>query len=120
MKRTAIVVALAPLALLAWYLRDFLLVLVGSLLVATLLQLISEPSVRWCRLSEGFALAIAGPIILIAIAASGYLFGTQLTSKLQDYWFRPGRTQLRRRCRARRSLEFVPAFPKRHERKRAA
>jgi hypothetical protein len=41
-KRTAIVVALAP----AWYLRYFLLVLVGSLLVATLLQLVREPLVR--------------------------------------------------------------------------
>lgn len=83
-KRTAIVVALAPLPLLAWYLRDFLLVLVGSLLVAMLLQLVSEPLVRWCRLSEGFALAIAGLIILFVIAASGYLFGTQLTSEFQD------------------------------------
>src|SRR6185312_1187050 len=51
-KRTAIVVALAPLPLLAWYLRDFLLVFVGSLLVAMLLQLVSEPLVRWCRFSE--------------------------------------------------------------------
>ena len=87
-KRTAIAVALAPLPLLAWYLRDFLLVLVGSLLVAMLLQLISEPLVRWCRLSQGFALAIAGLIFMLAIAASGYLFGTQLTSELQDVFSR--------------------------------
>jgi predicted PurR-regulated permease PerM len=87
-KRAAIVVALAPLPLLAWYLRDFLLVLVGSLLVAMLLQLVSEPLVRWCRLSEGFALAIAGLIILLVIAGSGYLFGTHLTSELQDVFDR--------------------------------
>jgi len=87
-KRTAIVVALAPLPLLAWYVRYFLLALVGSLLSALLLQLISEPLVRWCRLSEGLALAIAGLIILLAIAGSGYLFGIQLTSELQDVFSR--------------------------------
>jgi predicted PurR-regulated permease PerM len=87
-KRTAIVVALAPLPLLVWYLRYFLLVLVGSLLVATLLQLASEPLVRWCRIGEGLALAIAGLAILLAIAGFGYLFGTQLASELQDVFNR--------------------------------
>ena len=88
MKRAAIVVALAPLPLLAWYLRDVLLMLVGSLLVAMLLQLVSEPLVRWCRLPEGLALALAGLILLLAIAGCGYLFGTQLTSELQDVFSR--------------------------------
>ncbi len=87
-KRTAIAVALAPLPLLAWYLRDFFLVLVGSLLVAMLLQLVSEPLVRWCRLSDGMALAIAGLIILLIVAGCGYLFGTQLTAELQDVFSR--------------------------------
>lgn len=87
-KRTAIVVALAWLPLLAWYLRDFLLVVVGSLLVAVLLQLVSEPFVRWCRLSEGWAMALAGVIILLAVAGSGYVFGTHLTSELQDVFSR--------------------------------
>jgi predicted PurR-regulated permease PerM len=87
-KRTAIVVALAPLPLLVWYLRDFLLVLVGSLLVALLLQLVSEPLVRWCRLSEAPALAIAGVVVLLVIAGCGYLFGTQLASELQDIFSR--------------------------------
>jgi predicted PurR-regulated permease PerM len=83
-KRTAIVVALAPLPLLAWYLRDFLLVLVGSLCVAMLLELVSEPLVRWCHLPQGLALAIAGFFILLVIAGSAYLFGTQVASELQD------------------------------------
>jgi predicted PurR-regulated permease PerM len=87
-KRTAIVVALAPLPLLAWYLRYFLLVFVGSLLIATVLELVSEPLVRWCRLSKGLALAISGLVILLVIAGSGYLFGTQLASELQDVFNR--------------------------------
>jgi len=87
-KRTAIVVALAPVPLLAWYLRYFFLVLVGSLLVAMLLELASEPFVRWCRLSEAAALAIAGLLFLLAIAGSGYLLGTQFASELQDVFSR--------------------------------
>jgi predicted PurR-regulated permease PerM len=87
-KRTAIVVALAPLPFLAWYLRYFFLVFVGALLVAMLLELVSEPLIRWCRLSEGLALAIAGILILLVIAGSSYLFGTQLTSELQDVFNR--------------------------------
>ncbi|HZR71709.1 AI-2E family transporter [Bradyrhizobium sp.] len=83
-KRAAILVALIPLPFLVWYLRYFLLVLVGALLVAMLLQLASEPFVRWCRLSEGLALAFAGIVILLVIATGGYLFGTQLASELQD------------------------------------
>lgn len=87
-KRAAIVVALASLPPLAWYLRDFLLVFVGSLLVAMLLQLVSEPLVQWCRLSEGMALAVAGLFVLLIIAGCGYLFGTQLSSELQDVFKR--------------------------------
>lgn len=87
-KRTAIVVALLPIPFLAWYLRFFLLVLVGALLVALLLGLIAEPFVRWCRLPEGVALAIAGLLVLLVIGGSGYLFGTHLTSELQDVFSR--------------------------------
>src|SRR5262249_11346184 len=83
-KRTAIVVALVPLPLLAWYLRYFFLVLVGALLVALLLQLVAEPLVPLCRLPQGLALAMAGVLALLAIGGSGYLFGTQLASELQD------------------------------------
>jgi predicted PurR-regulated permease PerM len=87
-KRTAIVVTLAWLPLLAWYLRDFLLVVVGSLLVAMMLQLISEPLVRWCRLSEGLAMTLAGGLVLLAVVGFGYIFGTHLTFELQDVFSR--------------------------------
>ncbi len=83
-KRAAIAVALASLAFLAWYLRDFLLVLVGSVLVATLLELVSEPFVRWCRLPRWVALLIAGLLVLVAIGGSAFLFGTQMSSELED------------------------------------
>lgn len=87
-KRTAIVVTLAWLPLLAWYLRDFLLIVVGSLLVAIMLRLVSEPLVRWCRLSEGLAMTLAVALVLLAVVGSGYLFGTHLTFELQDVFSR--------------------------------
>lgn len=77
-------VATGSIAFIAWYIRDFFLILVGALLVAMLVQLVSEPLVQWCRLPEGIALALAGALILIAIGGSGYLFGTQMTNELQD------------------------------------
>jgi predicted PurR-regulated permease PerM len=83
-KRAAIIVAFASFAFLAWYLRDFLLVLVGSLLVATLLALLSEPLVRWCRFPHGIALLIAGLVVLVAIAGSAFLFGSTMSTEFED------------------------------------
>lgn len=82
--RVVIAVAIASVPFLVWYLRDFLLIVVGALLVAMLLRLVSEPFVRWARLPAGAALAASGVLILVAIGGSGYLFGTQMTSELQD------------------------------------
>lgn len=82
--RTVIVVAIASVPFLVWYLRDFLLIVVGALLVAMLVQLVSEPFVRWLRLPNGIALAVSGVLILFAIGGCGYLFGTQMTAELQD------------------------------------
>ncbi|QQO23416.1 AI-2E family transporter [Bradyrhizobium diazoefficiens] len=87
-KRALILVALASLAFLAWHLRDFFLIFVGSLLVATLLELLSEPFVRWCRLPRQLALLMAGLLVLAAIGGCGFLFGTQISSQLEDVFNR--------------------------------
>ncbi len=83
-KRAAIAVVVVLIPLLVWYLRDAVLVIVGAILVAVLLELASLPLVRWCRLWHGTALAIAAVVILAAISGSTYLFGTQIGSQLQD------------------------------------
>ncbi len=87
-KRAAIAVALASIAFLAWYIRDFFLVLVGSVLVATLMRLLSEPFVRWCRLPSSIALAISGLLLLAVIVGFAFLFGTQMSSELEDVFSR--------------------------------
>ncbi|WP_271589524.1 AI-2E family transporter [Bradyrhizobium sp. CCBAU 53415] len=83
-KRAAIVVMIAALPPLLWYLRDFLLVLVGAVLVAMLLQLVSEPFTRWLGLPHGLALTVSGLLILCITGGTVYLFGTQLVSEIQD------------------------------------
>jgi predicted PurR-regulated permease PerM len=70
--------------LLIWLLFDVVLVLIGSILICVLLQLVSEPFTRWCKLPRALALGISGLIIFGAFGGAGYLFGTQIGSELQD------------------------------------
>lgn len=83
-KRAAIVVALVFVPLAVWYLRDFVLIFVGALLVAILLDMVGQPFIRWCRLPRSVALLLSGFVILMVIGGSAYLFGTQIGSELQD------------------------------------
>lgn len=89
-KRAAIAIGLALLPLLVWYLRDFFLVVVGAVLVATLLKLVSEPFARWGRLPRGVSLSLAGLLILLAVGGSAYFFGTQISSEVEDVTNRAG------------------------------
>lgn len=83
-KRTIIVAIVVIVPLLIWLLFEVVLVLVGSILICVLLQLVSEPFTRWCKLPRALALAISGLIIFSAFGGAGYLFGTQIGSELQD------------------------------------
>ncbi|CCD91568.1 conserved membrane hypothetical protein [Bradyrhizobium sp. ORS 375] len=83
-KRVAIAVAFAALPPLVWYLRDFVLVFVGAILVAMLLELVSEPFTRWIGMPHGFALMVSGLLIFCTAGGTFYLFGTQLASEIQD------------------------------------
>jgi hypothetical protein len=49
-KRTIIVAIVVIVPLLIWLLFEVVLVLVGSILICVLLQLVSEPFTRWCKL----------------------------------------------------------------------
>jgi predicted PurR-regulated permease PerM len=83
-KRTIIVAIVVLVPLLIWLLFDVVLVLIGSILICVLLQLVSEPFTRWCKLPRALALGISGLIIFGAFGGAGYLFGTQIGSELQD------------------------------------
>jgi len=89
-KRTVIVLAVALAPVLLWFLFDVVLIVVGAVLVAILLQLLADPFSRWARLPESAALLIAGAIIAGAIGGAGYLFGTQIGAEMKDVLRRAG------------------------------
>lgn len=84
LKQTLLVVGVALIPVLVWYLFDVILIGFGAIVFATLLWLGAEPFMRWLRLGEGVSLLISGLLILVVIAAIGVLFGTRAGNELQD------------------------------------
>jgi predicted PurR-regulated permease PerM len=72
-KRTAIFVAIALVPVLVWQLSGVILVAMGVILVATLLNLGAEPLMRWFRFPRGAALVASGLIIASILGFAGYL-----------------------------------------------
>lgn len=87
-KRTAIVVAVALVPLLVWYLIDVILMAMGAVLVAVLLNLVAELLVRFLRFPQGPALFSSCIIIACGTALAGfYLVGAHV-NQLQDILLR--------------------------------
>ncbi|HLH90847.1 MAG TPA: AI-2E family transporter [Xanthobacteraceae bacterium] len=83
-KRTFIVLGVALIPVLVWYLFDVILIAVAALLVGELLWLGAEPLTRWLRLPPHLALFLSGIGILAIVGGGFYVFGTGMTGQLQD------------------------------------
>jgi predicted PurR-regulated permease PerM len=83
-KRTFIVLGVALIPVLGWYLFDVILIAVAALLVSELLWLGAEPLTRWLRLPPRVALCLAGLAILAIVVGGFYVFGTRMTAQLED------------------------------------
>jgi predicted PurR-regulated permease PerM len=83
-KRTVIVVLVALVPVLLWFLFDVILIVIGAILVAVLLHLVAEPFTRWARLPQTVALICSGLLTAAVVAGAGYLFGTQVDAELND------------------------------------
>lgn len=92
-KRAIIVMALALVPVLVWLLFDVLLIILGAVLIALLLQLGAEPLRRWLRLPQTVALILSGIAIVAVAAGTFYLFGTRVGSQLQEVFSRITETQ---------------------------
>ncbi len=68
-KRACIVVAVATIPILIWYLFGVILMVFGAILLAMLLRLGAQPFVRHASLPEGIALALSGLLILVIVGA---------------------------------------------------
>lgn len=83
-QRAVIVLLIALVPILVWFLFDVVLVVIGAIIVAVLLRLVAEPLVAWGRLPQWSALTISGVIIVGAVGGAGYLFGTQIDAEMSD------------------------------------
>jgi len=82
--RVVIVVLVALVPVLVWFLFDVILIVIGAILVAVLLRLVAEPFTRWCRFPETIALICSGLLTTAVVGGAGYLFGTQIDTELTD------------------------------------
>lgn len=84
-KRVVIVIALVALALLAWRLREVLLLVFGSVLVAALLRALATPVARRIPvLSEGWAVAIVALLLAGLLALGAWQFGREVQQQASE------------------------------------
>lgn len=84
LKRALIIVAVAVVPVLIWYLFGVVLMAFGAVILAMLLRLGAYPLMRWLSLPEPLALLLSGLLILIVIGGTGYLFGSRISVEFQD------------------------------------
>lgn len=84
LERAIIVLVVALVPVLVWFLFDVILVAVGAIIVAILLRLIAEPFASWGKLPQWSALTISGAIVVGAVGGAAYLFGTQIDAEMSD------------------------------------
>jgi predicted PurR-regulated permease PerM len=84
LKLALLVVAVAIIPVLVWYLFGVILMAFGAIILAMLLHLGSQPFMRWLRLPQTAALTLSGLVILIILGGAGYMFGTRIIDEFQD------------------------------------
>jgi predicted PurR-regulated permease PerM len=82
-KRAVIFVSIAIVPVLVWYLFDVLLIGMGAILVAVLLQVGAEPF-GWIRLPRWLSLVLSALVISCVVGGAVYLFGTGIASEFQE------------------------------------
>ncbi len=84
LKRTLLVVSVAAIPVLVWYLFDLILIAFGAIILAMLLRLGAQPIIRLLSISEPIALLISGLLILAVIIGWVFFFGARLAGEMQD------------------------------------
>ena len=84
LKLALLVVAVAIIPVLIYFLFDVVLMVFGAVILAMLLRLGAQPIMRWLHLPEALALLLSGILILAIVGGTGYLFGTRISDEFQD------------------------------------
>jgi predicted PurR-regulated permease PerM len=84
LKLALLVVAVAIVPVLIYYLFGVVLIAVGAIILAMLLRLGAQPIKRFLMLPEPLALALSGLVVLAVIGGTGYLFGSRIAAEFQD------------------------------------
>lgn len=82
-KRAALFVCLALAPFAVWRLFDVVLLTVGALLIATLLELGARPF-RKLWLPQPLALIASGLLLVLVLGGAGYLFGAGVAAEMQE------------------------------------
>jgi predicted PurR-regulated permease PerM len=83
-RRLLIAIGVLAFVLAVFVLRDLLVLIFGSIVIAVLLTAMTDPIERWTGMKRGFALAIAILALLGIIGGAGTLFGHQASSQAQQ------------------------------------
>jgi predicted PurR-regulated permease PerM len=84
LKLALLIVAVALIPVLIYYLFGVVLMIFGAIILAMLLRLGAEPLKRWLLVPEPLALLLSAIIVLTVIGGAGYLFGSRLAQEFQD------------------------------------
>jgi predicted PurR-regulated permease PerM len=82
-KRAVIFVSVALVPVLVWYLFDVILIGMGAILMAVLLEVGAEPF-GWIRLPRPIALVLSALVIVCVVGGAIFLFGRGVASELQE------------------------------------
>lgn len=82
-RRTLIVIILVAGALLIWELRYVLVLLFGSVLVATIIRSIAQPFKTRLRLPDGLAVATSVLLIVVAVGGTFWLISSQISAQAE-------------------------------------
>jgi predicted PurR-regulated permease PerM len=82
--RTVIVVAVAVIPVLVWYLFDVVLIAFGAIILAMLVRLGGNPSCAGHPYPNRWPWPISGVLILSVFGGAGYLFGSRIVDEFQD------------------------------------
>jgi predicted PurR-regulated permease PerM len=81
-RRTLIVIGLVACAFLAWKLRFVLVLLFGSVLVATIIRSIASPFKTHLRLPDGLAVAISVLLIVTVAGSTFWIISSQISAQM--------------------------------------